>query len=141
MTERSTEEPRGTTLKVYRYIVASRKAVRISDIQADLRLSSPSLAHYHVKKLLELGMVREEGSGYTVDKLIIQNFFLIRGLLVPFQAAYTSFFCATLISMITILVTVNHSIITSFVFVALGANVAALFVSAYELRRTLRGIP
>ncbi len=43
--------------------------------------------------------------------------------------------------MIMIIVTASHVDITALTFIALTVNVAALGVSAYELRRTLRGIP
>jgi predicted transcriptional regulator len=132
---------RGTTLKVYRYIVSRRnEPVRITEVQTKLGLSSPSLAHYHVKKLVELGLVREEGVGYTADKVAIENFFLVGGLIVPYQAAYLSFFCVTLVAMLIILVR-DSLAVTSITFIALVVNVGALAVSAYELRRALRGIP
>jgi hypothetical protein len=132
---------RGTTLKVYRYIVSRRnEAVRITEVQTRLGLSSPSLAHYHVRKLIELGLVREEGVGYTADKVAIENFFLIGGLIVPNQAAYASFFCVTLVAMLVLLAR-SSFVVTSLTFIALVVNVSALGVSVYELRRVLRGIP
>ena len=135
------DELGGTTLKVYRYLVKRHGVVRMTDIQTDLRLSSPSLAHYHVTKLVELGLVREEGNGYTADRVVIENYFRLLGVLVPFQAAYSAFFVATLAAMFWILAKTSGSPITSFEFIALSVNAAALLVSAYELRRTLRGIP
>lgn len=131
----------GTTLKVYRYIVSAKGPVRISEIQTDLHFSSPSLAYYHVKKLMDLGMVREEGVGYSADRVVVENFFLFRGILVPYQVAYAAFFGATLLGMAVLITTAKHPVITSLTFIALMVNVAALGVSAYELRRTLRGIP
>jgi hypothetical protein len=134
-------ELKGTTRRVYFYIIRSRnKPVRITDIQTGLRFSSPSLAHYHIKKLMELGLVREEGAGYTVDKVTIENYFLVRGRLVPFQAAYVSFFIVTLAAMLTILGTASHVTISSLTFLALVVNIAALIISAYELRRTREGM-
>jgi hypothetical protein len=132
---------RGTTLKVYRYIVSRRnEPVRITEVQTELGLSSPSLAHYHVRKLIELGLVREEGVGYTADRVAIENFFLLGDMIVPYQAAYLSFFFVTLVAMLIILVR-NSMVFTSTTFIALVVNVVALAVSAYELRRALRGIP
>jgi len=135
------DELGGTTLKVYRYLVKRHGIVRMTDIQTDLGLSSPSLAHYHVMKLVELGLVREEGNGYTADRVVIENYFRLLGVLVPFQAAYSAFFVATLAALLWILAKTSGSPITSFEFIALSVNAAALLVSAYELRRTLRGIP
>ena len=138
---RKRDELGGSTLKVYRYLVKRHGVVRMTDIQTDLGLSSPSLAHYHVMKLVELGLVREEGNGYTADRVVIENYFRLLGVLVPFQAAYSAFFVATLAAMLWILAKTSGSPITSFEFIALSVNAAALLVSAYELRRTLRGIP
>ena len=91
-------------------------------------------------KLIELGLVREEGVGYTANKVAIENFFLIRGMIVPYQAAYTSFFCVTLVAMLVLLASSSFAV-TSLTFIALVVNVAASAVSVYELRRVLRGIP
>jgi len=133
---------RGTTLKVYRYVVSRHnEPVRITEIQTELGLSSPSLAHYHIRKLMDLGLVREDGVGYVADRVAVENFFLIMGRLVPYQAAYAAFFAATLLGMILILATANHPVVTSLTFIALAVNLVALGVSVYELRRTLRGIP
>jgi len=133
-------ELNGTTLRVYRYVVKARAPVRVTDVQARLRLSSPSLAHYHLRKLIDLGLVREEGLGYVADKVAIENFFLFRGRIVPFQAAYASFFCVTMAAMLLILAMSITATITSFEFIALAANASAVSVSVYELRRALRTV-
>jgi predicted transcriptional regulator len=64
---------KGTTYKVYRYILKQNRPVGISDVQKGLGLSSPSVSQYHIRKLLQLGMIREEQSGYVIDKMVLEN--------------------------------------------------------------------
>lgn len=61
---------KGTTLRVYRHLFKAGKPVSVGDIRRGLDLSSVSVAQYHVKKLLELGLIREEQGGYVVDKVV-----------------------------------------------------------------------
>ena len=49
----------GTTLKVYRYLYKIGKPAGISEVQKGVGLSSPSVAHYQIKKLEEAGLIRE----------------------------------------------------------------------------------
>ena len=56
---------KGNTLRVYVYALKRRK-VGVREVQRALRLSNPSLAQYHLNKLKEMGLVREEGGEYEV---------------------------------------------------------------------------
>jgi predicted DNA-binding transcriptional regulator len=85
------DELKGTTLRVYRFILRARRPARIGDIQRALGLSSSSLVQYHVKKLIDLGVIKEEQTGYVVVKVLAENVFRIRRRLVPFQVAYVVF--------------------------------------------------
>ena len=53
-------ELKGNTLRVYVYAL-KRKRVGVREVQRSLRLSNPSLAQYHLNKLKELGLLKEEG--------------------------------------------------------------------------------
>lgn len=86
----------GTTLKVYRFLYKEGKAVGIRDIQRGLALSSPSVAQYHVKKLLESGLVKEQDQGYAVDRTVFENMIRIRRSLIPLQIAYAVFYATML---------------------------------------------
>ncbi|TLX99316.1 MAG: hypothetical protein E6K95_09775 [Thaumarchaeota archaeon] len=55
---------KGNTLRVYVYALKKRK-VGVREVQRALRLSNPSLAQYHLNKLRELGLLREEGGDYV----------------------------------------------------------------------------
>ena len=94
---------KGTTYKVYRYMYRAGKPVRVNDVQRDLRLSSPSVAQYHLKKLLRLGLVKEVPEGYAIDKVIYENMVRIGRVTIPFQAAYIAFFAACVLVLVTFL--------------------------------------
>lgn len=83
----------GKTLKVYRHVLKVGKPIRLVDVQRDLGFSSASLAQYHLKKLDEMGLVREDQEGYVVDRMAYQQVFRIRRTLIPFQLASVLFLC------------------------------------------------
>lgn len=126
---------KGTTFKVYRYMYKAGKAVRVNEVQRDLELSSPSVAQYHIKKLVRLGLVREDPEGYVIDKVVFENVIRFRRLSIPFQAAYATFFAASLLILLTIL---RPNGVTSAYFFALVAIGVALAISLYETFRSLR---
>ena len=109
----------------------------ISDVQKGLGLSSPSVAQYHIRKLLQLGLIREEQAGYVVDRVVFENIIRIRRFSIPVQTAYVAFFSVTLL---ILLVFLRPAAMTSVYFFALVINAAALAVSAYEAGKTLKRI-
>ena len=126
---------KGTTYRVYRYLLKQRGPAGISDVQKGLGLSSPSVAQYHIKKLLRLGLIREEQEGYLVDKMVLENVVRIRRVSVPTQTGYLAFFGVTFF---VLLVFLRPDAINSLYFFAVVVNVAALAVSLYEVRKTLK---
>ena len=77
----------GTTRQTYRYIY-KRGPVRLHEIQRDLQLSSSSVADYHVKKLLRMGLIREEGgedgaAGYVTEEAVFEAMLRIRQTVIP----------------------------------------------------------
>ena len=111
----------GTTLKVYRYLYREGKPRGIRDIQRGLGLSSSSVALYHVRKLLEAGMIREQepsdtssilgigqdtekrSTGYVVDRLLFDSMIRIRRSLIPVQVGYAIFFATALVVLLFLL--------------------------------------
>jgi predicted DNA-binding transcriptional regulator len=126
---------KGTTYRVYRYMLKRGKPLGISEVQKGLRLSSPSVSQYHIKKLLRLGLIREEEGGYVVDRVVIDNIIRIRRVSIPVQAAYVAFFAATLVVLLALL---KPAVMTSLYFFALVVNCAALGASLFEAVKTLR---
>lgn len=126
---------KGTTYKVYRYVYKAGKAVRVNDVQRDLRLSSPSVAQYHIKKLLALGLIREEQEGYVIERVVFENVVRFRRISIPFQAAYTVFFA---ISLVVLLTALRPPVVTSTYFFALAVIAVALLISVYEAFKTMK---
>lgn len=79
-------ELKGNTLRVYVYAL-KRKRVGVREVQRSLRLSNPSLAQYHLNKLKELGLLKEEGGEYeivnNVNVDVMRDFLRVGTLLVP----------------------------------------------------------
>ncbi len=126
----------GTTLRVYRYMLKQSKAMGISEVQKGLGLSSPSLAQYHIRKLLALGLIKEEGGGYVVDRVVVENFVRIRKISIPVQTAYVVFFGATLFILLVFFW--PRASVYAVYFLAVVINAVALGVSIYEMMKTLR---
>ena len=124
-----------TTLRVYRFLYKQGRPVGVNEIQKGLSLSSPSLAHYHIQKLLEQGLVREEAGGYVVDKIVFENMIRVRRSVIPFQTTYLTLFLSTLVIMLTIL---RPAEISGVYLFALLVNALALGIFAYETLKSLR---
>ncbi|MDG6928493.1 MAG: helix-turn-helix transcriptional regulator [Nitrososphaerota archaeon] len=58
----SSPDIRGNTLRVYLYALKNGPC-KLRDIQHDLGFSTPSLASYHLNKLVEAGYVRQDADG------------------------------------------------------------------------------
>jgi hypothetical protein len=58
-------ELRGNTLRVYLYTLKQGK-VGVREVQRALGLSNASLAQYHINKLTEMGLLKEDGGEYQV---------------------------------------------------------------------------
>ena len=125
----------GTTYRVYRHFLRQRKPLGISDIQKGLGLSSPSVAEYHIGKLLRMGMIREEEGGYVVEKVVFENIVRIRRISIPIETAYVLFFSVTLALTLSVF---RPTGVNSQYFFAVVVNFAAHVVSSYEAIKTLR---
>lgn len=125
---------KGTTLRVYRCLYRAGRPLGIHDVQRALKLSSPSVAEYHLKKLLRVGLVKSEQDGYVVDRIVFENVIRIRRTVIPFQTTFVAFFASALVVLLTIL---RPSAITSTYVFSLIVCVAAVAVMLYETLRTL----
>ncbi|MDG6996728.1 MAG: winged helix-turn-helix transcriptional regulator, partial [Nitrososphaerota archaeon] len=118
-----------TARRIYRYMYKAGKPLGIHELQRDLGLSSPSVASYHIKKLMEQGLVKEQEGGFVVDRVLFENMIRIRSSVIPFQTMYTVFFASPLVIMLTIFF--PSSITAPYLF-AVFVNVAALGFFLYE---------
>lgn len=116
-------------------MLKQRNPVGISQVQKDLELSSSSVSEYHLKKLVQLGLIREDQGGYIVEKVVLDNIVRIRRISIPVQTAYVTFFAATLIILVLFL---RPQIIDSTFFFALVINACALAIFIFEAVETFR---
>ena len=57
------EQLKGKTLQVYMYMIKKKEPVGVREVQRDLSFSSPSVANYHIEKLVELALVSQDEYG------------------------------------------------------------------------------
>ena len=88
-------ELKGNTLRVYVYALRKNR-VGVREVQRALGLSNPSLAQYHLNKLSELGLVREENGEYQIMSEVkvdvMRDFLRIGSSLIPRFVFYAVFF-------------------------------------------------
>lgn len=78
----------GTTLDVYLCILTSKNSTGVRDVWRTLKLSSPSLAQYHINKLLDLKLIENSPDGkYQANEEeqieSLKSFVKLRGRLIP----------------------------------------------------------
>ncbi len=97
---------RGRTLRVYYELLSLREPIGPRQLQRKLGLSSPSLAAYHLEKLVEVGLVRCDRGVYSVEQVVqvgvLKQFIFIGRLALPRHLFYAAFFTVTLITYIAI---------------------------------------
>ena len=125
---------KGTTLRVYRCLYRAGTPMGIHDVQRALKLSSPSVAEYHIKKLVRAGLAKEGQNGYTVDKVVFENVIRIRRTVIPLQTTFVAFFASALVVLLTIL---RPASITSTYVFSLIVCVVAIVILLYEALKTL----
>jgi predicted DNA-binding transcriptional regulator len=128
---------KGTTLRVYRFIFKAGRPVGVSEVQEGLSFSSSSVASYHVSKLLQAGLIREQDKGYVVDRTVFDNLVRVRRMLIPFQTAYLAFFVVAFLILLTYL---RPPQLTSMYGFALAVCLVAAATSLYEVVRALKKI-
>ena len=129
----------GTTLRVYRFLYKEGRPMNIHDVQRSLNLSSPSVAQYHLRKLLQAGLVKEQDEGFVVDRIVFENMIRIRRTVIPLQIAYVVFF-ATMLAILLLLLRNGSQVFTVFLF-ALSVTLASLIFFGYEAAKSLRNRP
>ncbi|HZT34798.1 MAG TPA: hypothetical protein VFA15_02685, partial [Nitrososphaera sp.] len=65
------EQLKGKTLQVYMYMIKRKEPVGVREVQRDLDFSSPSVANYHIDKLVQLALVGQDEYGryYIIQKV------------------------------------------------------------------------
>jgi len=88
-----------TTFRVYVYMVKAGRLVGPRDVMRGAGLSSPSVAHRQLQKLLDLGLVQKDMYGrYEVkEKTGLKGYFWFGKMLVPRLIFYSLFFIGFLV--------------------------------------------
>ena len=93
----------GKTWDVYLCILTSSAPIGVREIWRALGLSSPSLAQYHVNKLVELKLIENTVDGKYVtndeERLeTLRSFLRLRGMLIPRMVVYAALLSGVLVS-------------------------------------------
>lgn len=93
----------GKTLQVYWYLLREKGGpVGVRQVQRSLGFSSPSVAVYHLEKLVDLGLVEKLYGDYTLKKGVkvgaMANFILLGRFLLPRHLFYAVLFTSMLIT-------------------------------------------
>ena len=76
----------GRTLMIY-FVVLNKKSIGVRDLQRRLDLSSPSVAKYHLEKLVNLNLVENRNGIYHLNKKadlpVLTSWILIGKILIP----------------------------------------------------------
>lgn len=97
----------GTTWDVYLCLLTSREPLGAREVWRRLDLSSPSLAQYHIGKLLELEMIQPIPGGKYLVKGgaqvdLLNGFIRLKGRLVPRFVLYGAFLTGVLFAYLTL---------------------------------------
>ena len=135
-------ELKGNTLRVYVYALKKEK-VGVREVQRALGLSNPSLSQYHLNKLREMGLLREDNGEYSVvgevKVDVMRDFLRIGSSLIPRFVFYAVFFSIVAVFMGWISAVDYQSVPIAWWFVAL--LVAACGAFWYEAIRAWRASP
>jgi hypothetical protein len=100
----STDVLRGNALQIYRLMLKTKKPLGTREIQRALKLSSPSVAQYHLTRLESAGFVKKEAGNYVIDRITLESCIKISRFLVPKYLFYSVFAAVALIIDLTFLV-------------------------------------
>lgn len=95
---------KGKTLLVYLYLLrrSNEEGVGVREVQRMLGFSSPSVASYHLQKLVDLGLVRKERGQYLLAREvrvgILRHFVMIGRFMLPRYLFYAVLLTTMLIT-------------------------------------------
>lgn len=134
----SSGELRGVDLKIYLHLLHAESPLGVREISRDLGIPV-STVHYHVRKLKELGLVRELSEGYEVSKKVkIEGFIYLGRKIVPRLAVYSAFFAGIAAGLLVVsLVWGDLSIDRSIAMVSSMTSSLVMALESYKIRKRL----
>jgi predicted DNA-binding transcriptional regulator len=132
-------ELKGKTLQVYVYMLKKKEPVGVREIQRDLNFSSPSVANYHIEKLVSLNVVSQDEYGrYFLSQKaqisVLESFVNVGGRTIPRMSFFAAFFTTLLVAYIVLNL---HSINIHAVGFAIAGAAAFWFETVRVWRRRL----
>jgi len=126
--EKIESELNGNTLRVYWVLLRSqRRVVGVREVQRTLGFSSPALASYHLKKLEDLGLTKEEGGEYglirEVKVGVLKQFTKLGTLMLPRFMLYATMFTTLLAFFLLQLKEVNFYSVFALIFGVLATAI------------------
>ena len=103
MVEANNKRMSETSWNAYLHILTSRKPQGVREVWRALNLSTPSLAQYHINKLLRLSLIETTPNGkYRANQekqmTALQGFIVLRGRLIPRLVFYSTFILGILLA-------------------------------------------
>lgn len=134
---RKNSDIRGNTLRVYVFLLKSGPS-ELRDVQRSLELSSPSLASYHLGRLVEAGYASQDEHGRYLAAQnssgeILDGYTKLGGVVVP-----QLFFFAVLFTSVIGFFAYMALSATGYVPLLVGASLAMVLVFWYEVVRVWR---
>lgn len=122
----TSDELEGNTLNVYAYIIKAAKPVGTRDVTRGAELSSTSVAHRHLQKLEDMGLIEKNTYGDYIlkEKTKINGHVWVGKNLVPRLMFYSFFFLGALAAELSL-------IFLSFVFRSLVIEASFYFLTAF----------
>ncbi len=119
------EELEGNTLSVYAYIVHANKPVGTRDVTRGADLSSTSVAHRHLQKLEDLGLIEKNSYGDYIlkQKASVNGHVWVGKNLVPRLLFYSFFFMGAFSAELAV-------VFLSYAIIGLVIEISFLFLTA-----------
>jgi predicted DNA-binding transcriptional regulator len=141
--EKLASELKGNTLRIYTYVLKSAGNVGVREIQRAFGFSSPTLAAYHLDKLVGFGLLEKRYGEYhlvrEVKVGVLKQFIRIGTFLLPRHLFYATMFTTLLILYAIYMLEYEHanfSSVFALIFGALGTT-----MSWYETIKAWRQKP
>jgi len=121
-------ELKGNTLRVYWNLLnSSEEFIGPRQVQRELGFSSPSLAVYHLDKLLDLGLVEKNSGEYKIKEIIdvgvLKQFMKWKGIVIPRHVTYATLISTLLIFFLTQLRNINFYSLFALIFGSLSTAI------------------
>lgn len=132
---------KGNTLRVYWVLLKSPNGVvGVREVQRTLGFSSPALASYHLRKLVEMELVDEQRGAYhlvrTVKIGVLRHFTKVGSVMLPRYVLYATMFATLLVFYLTRFTALEFDSLFAVLF---GGLATAIF--GYETLRVWRQKP